>query len=79
MQSLCFRLNSQPFNAKKFKKMTNLTHLNDFDIRFFILQKYYYFVFNRLLKSDLQQLHLLQIVTEKPTIQIQSISYFVID
>ena len=59
--------------------MTNLTHLNDFDIRFFILQKYYYFVFNHLLKSDLQQLHLLQIVTEKPTIQIQSISYFVIN
>ena len=59
--------------------MTNLTHLNDFDIRFFILQKYYYFVFNHLLKYDLQQLHLLQIVTEKPTIQIQSISYFVIN
>lgn len=78
LQNLCFQLDSQPSNAKKFKKMINLIHLNDFAIPLFILQKYY-FIFNHLLKSTLQQLYLLQIVAEKLTIQIQSISYFAIN
>ena len=39
LQNLCFQLDSQPSNAKKFKKMINLIHLNDFAIPLFILQK----------------------------------------
>lgn len=74
-----FQLNSRPFSVEKSRKMINLSHLNNFVILFLILQSFCYFIFNQLLKSIPRQSHLLQIITEKLTAQIQFISYFVIN